>query len=55
MGKTYKEQTNYDYLHDNKPVSKKDYSKLKKKWNKQNFGIDRSEYSKKKYKDYDFE
>jgi hypothetical protein len=55
MGKTYKEQTNYNYLHDNKPVSKKDYSKLKKKWDKKNFGLDKSEKLKRKYKDYELE
>jgi hypothetical protein len=55
MGKTYKEQKNYDYLHDNKPVSNKDYAKMKKRWNKINFGSSKQEKIKKKYKHYEEE
>lgn len=36
MGKNYKEQTAYDYLHENKPVKFSLLIKLFKKWRRYN-------------------
>jgi hypothetical protein len=49
MGKTYKEQTSYDYLHSNKPINKSEYRKLKNKWTRENFGLSKADRIKKKY------
>jgi hypothetical protein len=52
MGKSYREQASYDYMH-GKDIDNSEYIKLKKKWNKRNFGLDKSEKLKRKYKNYD--